>query len=134
MTSVINLALFPNNWKSTFRSTSHEKKVVSFFSRVLRNSTLPLCLSIRLFVFWSVGQSHFILFMFFYSLTSLLLSKWFRDLKYGLCPPACDWGSRVSSLVKTKRVILVGREDAYNPPFQPSFHTHTHRQGKNAHL
>ena len=35
----------------------------------------------------------------FISLTSLLLPKWSSDLKYGPCPPARDFGSRVSGLV-----------------------------------
>ena len=37
--------------------------------------------------------------MFFYSLTVLLLPKCLGDLKYGLCSPTRDWGSRVSGLV-----------------------------------
>lgn len=32
-------------------------------------------------------------------MTSLLLPKWSSDLKYGPCPPARDFGSRVSGLV-----------------------------------
>ena len=32
-------------------------------------------------------------------MTSLLLPKWSGDLKYGPCPPARDFGSRVSGLV-----------------------------------
>ena len=35
----------------------------------------------------------------FYFWTSLLLPKWSCDLKYGPCPPAHDFGSRVSGLV-----------------------------------
>ena len=49
---------------------------------------------------WSVGRS--VALYFFYdsiSLTSLLLPKWSSDLKFGPCPPARDFGSRVSSLV-----------------------------------
>ena len=34
------------------------------------------------------------------SLASLLLPKWSSDLKNSPCPPACDWGSRVSGLVQ----------------------------------
>ena len=33
-------------------------------------------------------------------LALLLLPKCSTDLNYGLCPPARDWGSRVSGLVK----------------------------------
>ena len=33
-------------------------------------------------------------------MTSLLLPKWSSDLKYGPCPPARDFGSRVSGLVR----------------------------------
>ena len=47
----------------------------------------------------SVGWSHFTFFYDFISLTSLLLPKWSSDLKYGPCPPARDFGSRVSGLV-----------------------------------
>ena len=46
-----------------------------------------------------VGWSHFTFFYDFISLTSLLLPKWSGDLKYGPCPPARDFGSRVSGLV-----------------------------------
>ena len=35
----------------------------------------------------------------FYFFTSRLLPKWSSDLKYGSCPPARDFGSRVSGLV-----------------------------------
>ena len=35
----------------------------------------------------------------FYLFTLLLLPKWSNELKYGPCPPARDFGSRVSSLV-----------------------------------
>ena len=55
----------------------------------------PLCPSAR----WSVGWSHFTFFYDFISLTSLLLPKWSCDLKYGPCPPARGFGSRVSGLV-----------------------------------
>ena len=47
----------------------------------------------------SVCRSHFNFFYDFISLTSLLLPKWYGDLKNGPCPPACDFGSRVSSLL-----------------------------------
>ena len=49
----------------------------------------------------SVGRSvcHTLLFCDFQFWTSLLLPKWSSDLKYGTCPPARDFGSRVSGLV-----------------------------------
>ena len=37
------------------------------------------------------------------SLTSLLLPKWFGDIKYSTCPPARDFGSRISDLVENKQ-------------------------------
>ena len=57
------------------------------FSRVLRDSTPRFA-------------SRFTFFCDFYFLTSLLLPKWSSDLKYGPCPPAPDFGSRVSGTVK----------------------------------
>ena len=71
------------------------------FSRVLRNSTPR-------FVGWSVCLliGHillsFMIFYHFYSLTLLLLPKWSGDLKYGPCPPARNFGSRVSGIVFSK--------------------------------
>ena len=38
-------------------------------------------------------------FSWSYFLTPLLLPKLSSDLKYSLCPPARDWGSRVTGLV-----------------------------------
>ena len=67
---------------------------VEIFSRVLCDSTPRY---VRRLVWWSVG--HTLLFYDFYFLTSLLLPKWSSDLKYGPCPPARDFGSRVSGLV-----------------------------------
>ena len=58
-------------------------------------ATLHLALSVRR----SVRPSHFTFFGFLRSMASLLLPKWSSDLKYGPCPPARDWGSRVSGLV-----------------------------------
>ena len=52
--------------------------------------------SVRPSLSWMVGYS--LLFCVFYSLTALLLLKGSGDLKYGPCPPARDWGSRVSNL------------------------------------
>ena len=48
----------------------------------------------------SVRPSHFTFLGFLRSLASLLLPKRSSDLKYGPCPPARDWGSRVSGLVQ----------------------------------
>ena len=62
------------------------------FSRVLRDSTPR-------FVGPSVRPPHFTFFGFLLFLASLLLLKWSDDLNYGPCPPARDWGSRVSGLV-----------------------------------
>ena len=58
-------------------------------------ATLHPALSVRL----SVGPSHFTFFGFLQSMASLLLPKWSSDRKYSPCPPARDWGSRVSGLV-----------------------------------
>ena len=65
------------------------------FSRV--HATLQPALSVGR----SVGPlvRHTLLFYDFITLTSRLLPKWSGDLKYGPCPPARDFGSRVSSLV-----------------------------------
>ena len=46
-----------------------------------------------------VRRSHFTFLVFLRSLASPLLPKWSSDLKYSPCPPARDWGSRVSDLV-----------------------------------
>ena len=67
------------------------------FSRV--HATLQPALSVGRSVGRSVGPSHFTFFYDFISLTSLLLPKWSGDLKNGPCPPARDFGSRVSGLV-----------------------------------
>ena len=47
----------------------------------------------------SVGPSHFTFSAFFSFLALPLLPKCSGDLKYGPCPPARDWDSRVSGLV-----------------------------------
>ena len=63
----------------------------------------PLCPSVGRLVGWLVGRLVTLYFFYdFISLTSLLLPKWSGDLKYGPCPPARDFGSRVSSLVPKK--------------------------------
>ena len=54
---------------------------------------------------WGSNEKTYFTFLYdFISLTSLLLPKWSGDLKYGPCPPARDFGSRVSGLVKFKFV------------------------------
>ena len=67
--------------------------------------------SVRPSIGRSVGQSCFTCYYDFISLTSLPLPKWSGDLIYGPCPPACDWGGRVSGHVCCSRdslaVILV---------------------------
>ena len=68
----------------------HQCIILCLFSRWTRLYN-PLCPS--------VGWSHFTFFNDFISLTSLLLPNWSGDLKYGPCPPARDFGSRVSGLV-----------------------------------
>ena len=68
------------------------------FSRV--HATLQPALSVGRSVGRLVGRSVTLYFFYdFISLTSLLLPKWSGDLKYGPCPPARDFGSRVSGLV-----------------------------------
>ena len=58
----------------------------------------PLCLL--------VGRSVTLYSFMFFSVTSLLLPKWSSDLKYGPCPPARDFGSRVSCLVSCDHATL----------------------------
>ena len=67
---------------------------LSIFSRV--HATLHPALSVGR----SIGLLVTLYFFYdFIYLTSLLLPKWSGDLKYGPCPPAPDFGSRVSGLV-----------------------------------
>ena len=54
---------------------------------------------VRRLVGWSVGRSRFTFFYDLIFLASLRLPKWSSDLKYGPCPPARDFDSRVSGLV-----------------------------------
>ena len=54
----------------------------------------------------SVRRSRFPFFMILFFFTSLLLPKWSSDLKYGPCPPARDWGSRVYGLVLSVRMYI----------------------------
>ena len=65
------------------------------FSRL--HATLHPALSVGQLLGWYVG--HTLLFYVSYHMMSLLLPKWSSDLKYCPCPPARDWGSRVSGLV-----------------------------------
>ena len=69
------------------------------------HATLQPALSVGRSVGWLVGWSVTLYFFYdFISLTSLLLPKWSGDLKYGPCPPARDFGSRVSGLVYFPKV------------------------------
>ena len=74
------------------------------FSRV--HATLHPALSVRRSVRLSVSPSHFTFLGFLRSLASLLLPKSCIDLNYGPCPPARDWGSRVSGLVCLKMTLV----------------------------
>ena len=59
--------------------------------------------SVRPLVRPSVGPSHFTFSASMGFLAIPLLPKCSTDLKYGPCPPARDWGSRVSGLVTADR-------------------------------
>ena len=60
----------------------------------------PLCPSVR--------RSVTLYFFYdFISLTSLPLPTWSGDLKYGPCPLARDFGSRVSGLVFSKILKII---------------------------
>ena len=83
---------------------------VKVFSRV--HTTLHPALS--------VGRLVTLYFFYdFYFWTLLLQPKWSNDLKYGPCPPARDFGSRVSDLVvpiraanrRRKKVVNAAREN-----------------------
>ena len=67
------------------------------FSCVLCDSTPRF---VGLSVYPSVGTSHFTFLALMEFLAMLRLTKCSTDLKYSPCPPARDWGSRVSGLVK----------------------------------
>ena len=79
----------------------------NIFSRMHARTRLynPLCPS--------VGP-HFTFFMIFNSLTSLLLPKWSSDLKYGPCPPTCDFGSCVSALVLLRIFLCLANAGMFN--------------------
>ena len=95
----------------------------SLFNRV--HATLQPALSVGQSVGWSVGRSvgRSVTLYFFYdfiSLTSLLLPKWSGDLKYGPCPPARDFGSRVSGLVthsKSQKWPKMSKMSSVGPRF-----------------
>ena len=74
------------------------EKIVRYLKFLVACTRLytPLCPSVGRSVGWLVTLYFFYDFIF---LTSLLLPKWSGDLKYGPCPPARDFGSRVSGLV-----------------------------------
>ena len=93
-----------NMWESvrSLRKEFGYDSVTEIFSRVLRDSTPRF---VRRSIGWSVG--HTLLFYVFYSSTILLLPKCSGELKYGPCPPAHDWGSRVSSLVNCLTVDII---------------------------
>ena len=57
--------------------------------------------SVRLPVHPYVRPSHFTFLALMGVLALLLLLKCSIDLNYGPCPPARDWGSRVSGLVRS---------------------------------
>ena len=69
----------------------------NFLFLVACYATLHPALSVRPSVGPSVRHTTFLALMGF--LTLLLLPKCSVDLNYGPCPPARDWGSRVSGLV-----------------------------------
>ena len=70
---------------------------------------LPISISVSLSLFCSRTHAttpcfvHWLVTLYFiydfYIWTSLLPPKWSSDLKYGPCPPACNFHSRVSGLV-----------------------------------
>ena len=66
-----------------------------------------LCDSTSHFVGLSVSPSHSTFSAFMGFLADPLLSKCSTDLKQGPCPPARNWGSRVSGLVHS----VLGKRD-----------------------
>ena len=74
---------------------------MKIFSRVY--ATLQPASSVGWLVGQWVGQSVTLDFFYdFISLTSMHLPKWSGDHKYGPCPPARDFCSRVSALFNLK--------------------------------
>ena len=71
------------------------------------NATLQPILSIHPSVGCLVSRSRRTLFYDLISLTTLQLLKWSSDLKYGPCPLARDFGSRVSGLVYVKDSLVL---------------------------
>ena len=97
--SLIELFLFLGLYNSS------EKDAIDAWTLVLHNF-LPRY--VRRSVGWSVSRlgrlvgHNLLFFTFLQSSASLLLPKRSSDLKYGPCPPARDWGSRVSGLVSRR--------------------------------
>ena len=89
-------------------SLNSDCQKVCIFSHMQRDSTPAL--SVGRSVGWLVGRSHFTFEYVFCSLTILLLPKCSGELKYGPCPPARNWGSRVSSLVNCLTVDITDSE------------------------
>ena len=90
----------------------HISVVLRSFFLVACYATLHPALSVRPSVRRSavgpsVGPSHFTFSAFMGFLAIPLLPKYSTDLKYGPCPPARDWGSRVSGLVFPKIVVVL---------------------------
>ena len=79
------------------RPLSIAQSVIHIHFLVACYATLHPALSVSRLVGWSVTLYFFNDFIFS---TSLFLPKRSVDLKYGPCPPARDFGSRVSGLVE----------------------------------
>ena len=77
--------------------------IQTFFFPIACYATLHPALSVLLSVGPSVHPwvraSHLTFLASMGFLALLLLPKCSTDLKYGPCPPECDWGSRLSGLV-----------------------------------
>ena len=104
-----------------------------FFSLVACYATLHPALSVRRSVRRSVRPPHFTFFGFLRFLALLLLPKWSGLLNYSPCPPARDWGSRISGLVIvwSKNVLSLDRSDrardwSRNSCFLSFFHYQIH--------
>ena len=89
-----------NNITSVFVSSDVVFSFIHSFLVACTRLCNPLCPLVGRSVGWSVTLYFFYDFYFW---TSLLLPKWSSDLKYGPCPPARDFGSRVSGLVFFKK-------------------------------
>ena len=101
-----------------FRSASNRAQWSTYFKfpfLVACDATLHPALSVRRSVGPSVRPSHFTFLGVLRFLASLLLPKWWSDLNYGPCPPARDWGSRVSGLVRIKPPFLLLPQPVFWP-------------------